>query len=266
MTTQRFCDQVVWITGASSGIGEALALAFAREGARLVLSARRADELARVAASCHGAAAVEVVTLDLADLASLPAVVEAVLARVGRVDLMVHNGGISQRSRVIETKLTVDERVMRVNYFGAVALTKALLPSMVSRRRGRFVVLSSVMGVYSAPTRAAYAASKHALHGFFDAVRAEHARDGLGVTVVCPGFVRTHMGPNSLDGDGSPRGARAAAAAKGMPAERCAAAVLDAAHRGRDEVYLGGRERLAVYLKRYAPSVLAFLLPRLKPG
>jgi short-subunit dehydrogenase len=263
MTTQRFRDQVVWITGASSGIGEALALAFAREGARLVLSARRADELTRVAALCRGAAAVDVVPLDLADLDALPAVVESVLTRVGPVDVMVHNGGISHRSRVTETALAVDERLMRVNYFGAVVLTKALLPSMASRRRGRFVVLSSVMGVYSAPTRAAYAASKHALHGFFDAVRAEHALDGLGVTLVCPGFVRTHMAPNSLNGDGSLRGGEGVA--KGMPAARCADAVLDAVHRGRDEVYLGGRERLAVYLKRYVPSVLAYVLPRLKP-
>jgi dehydrogenase/reductase SDR family member 7B len=264
MASARFRDQVVWITGASSGIGEALAVAFAREGARLVLSARRADELARVAASCHGAAAVDVVTLDLADLASLSGVVEAVLARVGAVDVMVHNGGISQRSRVAETALSVDERVMRVNYFGAVAMTKALLPSMTSRRRGRFVVLSSVMGVYSAPSRAAYAASKHALHGFFDALRAEHARDGLGVTLVCPGFVRTGIGANSLDGEGKARGDRAVPPENGMSAERCAAGVLDAAHRGRDEVYLGGHERLAVYLKRYAPSALSFLLTRLK--
>jgi dehydrogenase/reductase SDR family protein 7B len=264
MATQRFRERVVWITGASSGIGEALALAFAREGARLVLSARRADELERVAAKCHGAPTVDVVTLDLADLEALPAAVETVLARVGPVDVMVHNGGVSQRSLIAETRLSVDERIMRVNHFGAVALTKSLLPSMVSRRRGRFVVVSSVMGVYSSPMRSAYAASKHALHGFFDALRAEHARDGIGVTMVCPGFVRTNVSTNALTGDGSPRGARADLNAKGMSAEYCAAVVLDAVHRERREVYLGGREKLGVYLKRYAPAVLAFLLPRVK--
>ncbi len=262
MATQRFRDRVVWITGASSGIGESLAVAFAREGARLVLSARRVDELERVARRCHGAPTVDVVPLDLADLDALPGAVAQALALVGHVDVMVHNGGVSQRSRAIETKLSVDERIMRVNHFGAVALTKALLPSMVARGRGHFVVVSSVMGVYGAPERSAYAASKHALHGFFDALRAEHQRDGLRVTLVCPGFVRTHVSSNALTGDGTPRGYTAPATAKGMDPDDCAALVLDAVHRGALEVYTGRLERVGVYLKRYAPRALAWMLPR----
>ncbi len=186
------------------------------------------------------------------------------LAKTGGVDVMVHNAGVSQRSRAIETKISVDERIMRVNYLGPVALTKALLPSMVARRRGHFVVVSSLVGVFGTPLRSSYSASKHALHGFFESLRAEHFGDGLRVTVVCPGFVQTEVSRNALTGDGTPQGTMDAATGAGISAEQCARGLVDAAAREREEVYVGGRERFAAYLRRYAPAVFSYMIRRAK--
>jgi short-subunit dehydrogenase len=255
----RFEGQRVWITGASSGIGEATALAFAREGARLVLSARRASELARVAARCEGAREAEIEPLDLEDLDALPGKAAEVLAR-GPVDVMVHNAGISQRARAIDTSLAVDQRLMRVNFFGPLALTKALLPSMVARRQGHFVVVTSLTGVIGSPMRSSYAASKHALHGFFDSLRAEHARDGLQVTLVCPGFVHTDVSVHALRGDGSQQGTMDEATAHGIAPEACAAAIVDATAARKVEVYVGGKERFGPYLRRLSPALFARVL------
>lgn len=250
----------MWITGASSGIGEATAVAFAREGARLILSARRREELQRVAQRCVGAPSVEVLPLDLGDLASLPSAAQEALERTGRIDVMVHNAGISQRARAIDTSLEVDERIMRVNFLGTVALTKALLPAMVAARRGHFVVVTSLTGLIGSPMRSTYAASKHALHGFFDSLRAEHHADGIRVTMVCPGFVHTAISIHALTGDGTPQGTMDRATARGIPPEDCARALLDATARRAEEVYVGGLERLGVYLARYAPRVFSVLL------
>lgn len=254
----------IWITGASSGIGEALAVALARPGARLVLSARRRSELERVAARCTAAASVVVVPLDLEDTARLSAQAAEVDAAHGPIDVMIHNGGISQRSRAIDTQVAVDERIMRINYLGAVALTKGLLPAMVSRRRGHLVVISSLVGYIGTPLRSSYAASKHALHGFFDSLRAEHHADGLSVTLVCPGFVRTSVSVNALTGDGSPQGTMDTATARGITAEACAARIVRAIERREEELTVGGKETLAVLLKRLWPGAYSRLLRRAK--
>lgn len=253
---RRFEGKTVWITGASSGIGEACARAFAREGARLILSARRRDELTRVASSI-GATDARIVPLDLEELGGSFARAQEIVAEAGDVDVMVHNGGVSQRSRAIDTSLDVDRRLFNVNYFGTVSLTKALLPAFVRRRAGHFVVVTSLTGVIGTPMRSSYAASKHALHGFFDSLRAEHHTDGLIVTLVCPGFVQTNVSRNALTGDGAPQGTMDDATARGITADECARELLEAtAHRKR-EVYVGGRERLGVVLKRVAPGLLS---------
>lgn len=253
--TRRFDGKTVWITGASSGIGEALAQAFAREGATLVLSARRKDELERVAGLCQGATSVHVVPLDLADEASITQATAEVLGLVSGVDFMVHNGGISQRARAIETPLAADRRIMETNFFGTVALTKALLPSMVARRRGRFVVITSLVGHFGTPLRSTYAASKHALHGFFESLRAEHHADGVRVSLVAPGFVRTNVSKNAIGKDGSPQGTMDESTDAGMSAETCAAKILDGLVKEKDNFLVGGREMAGVYLKRLSPRL-----------
>lgn len=264
MAQRPFEGQWVWITGASSGIGEACAKAFAQAGARLILSARRREELERVAALCAGAGEVLIEPLDQAELDSLGPIVERVLSRTGGVDVMVHNAGVSQRSRAIDTVIAVDERLMRVNYLGPVALTKALLPSMVRRNKGQFVVVSSLVGVFGTPLRSSYSASKHALHGFFESLRAEHHGDGVRVTIVCPGFVHTDVSRNALTGDGSAQGTMDAATGKGITAEQCARGLLEATLAQREEVYVGGPERFAAYLRRYVPPVFSRLIRRAK--
>lgn len=173
MAGERFNGRVVWITGASSGIGRSLALAFDRAGARLILSSRTGEALDEVKRSCRQGAEIYVLPFDLADLEQIPTHAADALRRFGHVDYMVHNAAIALRDRAIETDLDVDRRIMTTNYFGPIALTKTLLPSMVRRRSGRIVVVSSLSGRYGGPQVSSYAASKHALHGFFESLRAE---------------------------------------------------------------------------------------------
>jgi dehydrogenase/reductase SDR family protein 7B len=253
----NFHGQVVWITGASSGIGAALAQAFAREGAELVLSARREDALAEVGERWP-------LPLDLADPPALSGKAQAVLDRFGRVDWLVHNAGVSQRARAIDTAIAVDETILRTNFLGPVALTKAVLPSMVLARRGGFVVVSSLVGKFGTPLRSTYAASKHALHGFFDSLRAEHWQDNLQVTIACPGFVATEVSRHALAGDGQPHGAMDEKTARGVSPERCAGAILDAVAKRREEVNIGGAEIAGVYLKRFAPTLFSRYVRRAK--
>lgn len=262
---RRFDEQVVWITGASSGIGAALAEAFARDGARLILSARRRVELEQVAARCDGEPFI--LPLDLARSDELASHVSTVLARFGRIDVLVHNGGVSQRSRVADTHLDVDRRIMEVNYFGAVALTKAVLPTLLRAGSGHIVVVSSVMGKLGTPLRSAYAASKHALHGFFDCLRAEIADDGLFVTLICPGYVKTNISKNALTGDGSPKNEVGRNIEGGHPVDRTAQQILAAVRARRSEAYVGafGKERLALLLKRQAPGLLERLARKSVP-
>lgn len=261
----RFKDQVVWITGASSGIGEALAYAFSREGAKLILSGRREAELERVRQGCDGSKErVFVLPLDLTQFDLFSEKTAVAQSHYGRVDILVNNGGVSQRSLVKETDFAVDLAVMNTNYFGAVGLTKAVLPAMLARRSGHIVVVSSLMGYLDTPLRSAYAASKHALHGYFDSLRAELWRDNVKVTMVCPGYVRTEISINALKGDGSRHGKMDAAQAKGISAEKCAAKTLDAIARGREEVMIGGIEVMAVYAKRFLPSLYSKIIRRVK--
>jgi len=261
----RFKDQVVWITGASSGIGEALAYAFSREGAKLVLSGRREAELERVKQSCDGSKdRILVLPLDLTQFDSFAGKTGIAQNHSGRIDILVNNGGVSQRSLVKETDFAVDLAVMNTNYFGSVGLTKAVLPAMLARKSGHIVVISSLMGYLDTPLRSAYAASKHALHGYFDSLRAELWRDNIKITMVCPGFVRTEVSINALRSDGSRHGKMDNAQEKGMSAERCAAKTLDAIARGREEVMIGGKEVMAVYVKRFLPSLYSKMIRRVK--
>jgi short-subunit dehydrogenase len=261
--TMRFSGQIVWITGASSGIGEAAARAFAREGARLVLSSRRPDELERVRRSCARPDDHAVVPLDLARSETFPAIVADVLARCGRIDVLVNNGGVSQRSLAADASAQVERALMEVGYFGPVALAKAVLPAMRSRRAGTIVVVSSVMGYLGTPGRSTYAAAKHALHGYFDSLRAEIWRDGITITLVCPGYVRTAVSDNALGPRGEKHGRTDHTHRGGISAEACAAALVRGVARHREEIYVGGKEVLGIYLKRFVPGLLSRIVRRM---
>lgn len=257
-------DKVVWVTGASSGIGEAVARELGRHGARLVLSARRTEKLEALRQEIGEVERHAVVPLDLADGASIPAAVETALAHAGRIDVMIHNAGISQRALAVDTDLEVDRRLLEVNFFGTVALTKALLPAMLEAGGGRFVVVTSLVGKIGTPLRSGYAASKHALHGFFDSLRAELWEQGIRVTLICPGFIKTELPLVALTGDGTPQGKMDQAQLAGYPADRCAEKIVRAIERGRDEVMIGGKETYAVYLKRFLPGLFNRLIRRVR--
>ncbi len=259
-----FTDKVVWITGASSGIGESLAYALAKQGSRLILSSRNVQRLGEVKAGCASAESHLVLPLDLEDSTAFDNAVARVLERFGRIDVLINCGGISQRGLAAETSMETLRRIMETDFFGAVGLTKAVLPSMISNRSGHIVVISSLMGKFSTPLRSGYCASKHALHGYFDALRAELQDKGIRVTIVCPGFIRTGISVNALCADGSCHGVMDEAQAKGMPPAVCAERIVKGLEKGSEELLVGGREIIGVYLKRFVPGLLSRIIARTK--
>jgi dehydrogenase/reductase SDR family protein 7B len=257
-------EKVVWITGASSGIGEHLAYALAEQGAKLILSSRNEKELQRVKNNCHNDSDILIIPLDVTDFGAIPAAVEDAMSKFGKIDILINNAGISQRSLVKDTQLEVDQKIMSINYLGKVAMTKAILPIMLRQGHGQIVVISSVMGKVGVPYRSAYAASKHALHGFFDALRAEVARDNIAITLILPGYVRTNVTINALKGDGSKNNVMANETSKGMSPEIFAQRALKAIARKREEVLIGNKEVYTTYVKRFFPGFLSYMTKRIK--
>lgn len=260
----KFSNKTVWITGASSGIGEAMAYTFANEGAVLILSARRKEALEKVKNQCPNPQKVHILTLDLAEEDALAMKVEAALRLVPQIDVLVNNGGISQRAKVLDTDMSVYRKLMQVNYFGTVALSKALLPHFLERGTGQYVVTSSLMGKFAAPYRSGYAAAKHALHGFFDGLRSEYYDQGIRVTMVCPGFIATDVSVNALGANGQKTGEMDEKTASGISPEACAQKIVQATYRQKEEVYIGRSEILAIYIKRWFPSLLSRIVRRTK--
>ncbi|MFT4032916.1 MAG: SDR family oxidoreductase [Siphonobacter sp.] len=253
-----FNDKVVWITGASSGIGEALAHAFAKQKACLVLSSRREDELLRVEKSLGlPAGHVMLVRMDMTATETFPEKVESVIKRFGRIDILIQNAGISQRGLANESSLTIDRRIMEVNYFGVVGLTKVVLPYLLAQKNGIIVPISSIAGYVATPMRSSYAASKFAIRGFFDSLRAEIWREGLWVTIICPGYIKTAISLNALNAEGKPSQRMDDNQAKGINPEVCAQKILEAIRNRKREVYIAAtREKMGMYLERFAPGLL----------
>lgn len=256
---------VVWITGASSGIGEALTYALAKKGARIIISARRKEELERVKGNCPAStqANVRVLPLDLTQGDTLQLNTELAIQLFGRIDILINNGGISQRSLAKETKVEVDREIMEVDYFGTIALTKYLLPHFLKRKSGHYVVTSSVMGIIGTPYRSGYAAAKHALHGFFDSLRAEVWKENIFVTLICPGWIRTNITLNAVVGDGSKLNQMDKTTDHGLSPAECAKRIVEAIIKKKEEVYIGGRKEVfAVYAKRFFPKLFSRVVRR----
>ncbi|MBC8111212.1 MAG: SDR family oxidoreductase [Verrucomicrobia bacterium] len=253
-----FSDKVVWITGASSGIGEALTYAFAKQGAKIIISARRETELERVKTQANSEN-IYILPLDLVESETFADKTAQAIKAFGKIDILIHNGGISQRSLVAETEMEVHRKLMEVDYFGYVGLTKEILPHFQSHKTGHFVVISSVMGKLGTPMRAAYAAAKHALHGFFDCLRAEVWQDNIQVTVICPGFVQSNVTINALNAKGEKFGVVSEENKGGYPADKTADQILKAIDIGKYEAFVGkklGKEHLAMFISRFLPSVM----------
>ena len=254
-------NKTIWITGASSGIGRSMALEYAKRPVNLILSSRNLKKLDQLRGEINDNERVRVVALDLNQADSFDTAVDLAWKHFDGIDTVIHNAGISQRSRAAETPLEVDRRIFETNYFGTVGLTKSILPRFRERRAGHFVVVTSAVGKFGTPLRSSYSASKHALHGFFDSLRAEVYDENIHVTLILPGFVNTELSINALTKDGSNQGTKDKATANGLTPEYFAKKAVRAISRQKREVVIGGaREVFAVYLKRFLPGLHAMII------
>jgi len=263
---EYFCEKIVWVTGASSGFGRALCLALCQQAqlGGLILSARRVDELERVKSKClemSPGLRVEVVALDLAEISALPAVARQAQGLFGKIDILVNNAGVGFRGLGQETSVEVDQRIMNIDFFGGVALVKAVLPDWLLRRSGHVVQVSSVQAFFGLPGRTAYAAAKHAAVGFYDSLRAEVEESGIYVTTICPGYIQTEHSQNALKGEGVkyPEGHTS----KGVPPEVLAPKVLAAIARRQAELVPAALDaRVARLLRTMCPGVLFWIMKK----
>lgn len=257
-------NKVVWITGASSGIGEALVYAFNQRGAKLIISARNRDELFRVKQNCKNQIDVHVLSIDLEDHDSLAQKTVEALRIYNRIDILVNSGGISQRALALETNLETEKRLMDVNFWGTVILSKAVLPTMLQQNSGSIICVSSLVGKFGTRYRSAYAASKHALHGYFDSLRIEIDNPNIHIMLACPGFIKTKVTLNALTANGAPQGTMDSAQANGMEPSVCAEKIIAALQAKKEEVYIGGKEVKGVLLKRLFPAYFSKMIKKAK--
>ncbi|KAK9870495.1 hypothetical protein WA026_008052 [Henosepilachna vigintioctopunctata] len=260
-------SKVVVITGASSGLGEALAHEFYKEGCQVVLCARRRQELDRVRTEllslpCSRPSHPPIIMpLDLSDINSLPTVVHKILTITGQIDILVNNGGISNRGSIVDTKPDVDIKVMLVNYFGSIALTKAVLPSLIKRKNGSIVFISSIQGLIALPDRSSYCASKHALQAFADSLRAEVSSYNIAVTIISPGYVKTKLSLNALTETGEKHGVMDTNTANGYDPQYVSERILKAVVQKEKEVVIAGiLPKIAISLRKYFPSMYFYIM------
>lgn len=257
-------NKIVWITGASSGIGEALAYQCALEGAKVIISARREDELNRVRNNCITEPDnVFILHLDLSQTDNVETKVEEVVKRFGRVDILINNSGMGHRTLAVNTPTDVDRKVMEVNFFGTINLTKAVAKQMQKQKSGKLVIVTSIMGKYGMPLYSTYAASKHALYGYFESLRQELFNDNISVLIVSPGFINTDVSTKLLKEDGSSYGIKSDAQEKGMSAKDCAKGIISAIKNNRNHKFVGNYEIFSVYVKQFFPKVFYKLMRKM---
>ncbi len=257
-------DKIIWITGASSGIGEALAYACLEEYATIIISARREEELNRVANSpIKGTKSIFILPLDLEHTEDIEAKVNMIVKRYGRIDVLINNSGMGHRTKAVNTTTAIDRKVMEVNFFGTVNLTKAVARQMQKQQSGKIVVVTSIMGKYGLPLYSTYAASKHALYGYFESLRQELYSDQVKVLIVSPGFINTDVSTKLLREDGSAYGIKSESQDKGMSAAACAKGIIKAIKGNRDHKYVGKYEIFSVYVKQYFPRLFYKLMRKM---
>ena len=257
-------NKIIWITGASSGIGEALCYKLNQAGAKLIISSRNSEGLYQVKSKCtKNQLDIHVLPLDLENITDLKDKAQAALNIFGRIDIIIHSGGVSQRSLAMDTALDVSQKIMNINFWGTVALTQAILPSMISNQLGHIVIISSLVGKFGTKFRSTYSASKHALHGYFDSLRSE-IDPKVRISIICPGFIKTNVTINALTANGTRQNTMDDAQANGMSADECAVQIIKAIQSEKEEVYIGGKEKYAVLFKRFLPGVFSKLVRKAK--
>lgn len=250
-----FKNKICWVTGASSGIGKEIAIQLAKNGATLVLSARNEEALKLVKESLNNSEKHIIIPLDLEFSANFTALAQEVISKLGRIDYLFNNGGLSQRAEASKTPLEVDRRIMEINYFGNIALTKAVLPYFIQQKSGHIIVISSISGKFGFFLRSAYSASKHALHGFYESLALEEEQHNLYVTIVMPGKINTPISTNALTEKGERHGVMDHNQASGMSVEKCVNQLLNAVEKRKREILIGNKEIKAVTLKRLLPKI-----------
>ena len=257
--------KTIWITGASSGIGEACAYLYARQGVNLILTATRAERLAEVQQECiRLGAQCAVLPFELSDLKHIDELTDNAIAAFGKIDIAFLNAGISQRSKILETDDKVDEKIMAVNFFAPVKISKRLLPEMINQGGGTIAVTTSISGKFGFPLRSAYASSKFALYGFFETLQAEYWDQNIRVVMVCPGRVRTNISYNALEADGKKHGQMDEGQDSGISSEKAAKKIVKAIEKQKPEVLVGGKELLMVYIKRFFPGLARKMVRKIK--
>lgn len=259
-------NKVVWITGASSGIGEALVHECVKQNAKIVLSARREDELFRVSKAAGLTSANSlIISFDLSDTNNASDYVKQITSKFGRIDILINNGGQSQRSSVTETSTETERKLMEINYFSAVNLSKAVLPIMLKHNNGKIVVVSSIAGKFGFYLRSTYSAAKHALHGYFESLRLENEKKGISVLMVCPGKIKTNVSVNAEIGEGKTHNQMDPSHENAMSAQECAKQIVAGIIKDKEEIFIGGKELLIVKIKRFLPKLFGKLIRKQSP-
>lgn len=261
---KSLAGKTAWITGASSGIGEALVYEFASRGASLIISSNDPAGLERVKKACGDSVPVSCVPFDLAETTDIKALVDKQMSSVGKIDFLLNIGGISQRSRIDETPLWIDRKIFEINYFGTIALTKAVLPYMISQKSGHIVATSSISGRFGFPLRSAYSASKQALHGFFETLYLENKSNNIRTSVLIPGRVRTNISLHALEPDGSEHGKMDAGQDKGITPEKAAKIILRGIARNKREILVGSGELMMLHIRRVCPWLFFRIADKIK--
>lgn len=260
-------NKVVWVTGASSGIGEAICYELAKYNCKVVLSARRESELERVKANMKiDKDNVLVLPIDLEQSNQAKIWTQNIIDKFGSIDVLINNGGISQKSFADETTEEVERKVMEINYFGNVAIAKAVVPYMKKQGQGKIVVTTSILGKFGLSFHSTYAASKHALYGFYDSYRLEIKKDNISVLLVSPGFINTNVAVNSITGDGSKLNEDSPAQINGMKTNVFARKLVNAIKNNRNHIYIGKKELLSIPFKTFLPGLFYSIMLKLSKG
>jgi short-subunit dehydrogenase len=260
-----FEGKIAWITGASSGIGEALVREFVRRGAYVIASSNDQTGLDRVKASLDGKSSmVKCLSFDLTDNERFKTLANEVVTEKGRIDFLLNIGGVSQRARIDETPLWLDRKIFEINYFGTIALTKAVLPHMIRQKSGHILATSSISGRFGFPLRSAYSASKQALHGFFETLYLENKKNNLKVSVIIPGRVRTSISFHALESNGKEHGKLDDGQAGGLTAGQAASIIIKGIKRNKREILVGKGEMLMLHIRRYLPWLFFRIADKIK--
>lgn len=252
----QLTKKTIWITGASSGIGEALSIELAKKNNTLIISGRNEGRLQNIRQICeNNGSKTQVIPFDLSNEEDVKQAAEKVLSLYPNIDVLINNGGISQRSLINETSSVVDRKIMEINYFSNIKLTKMALPYMLSNGGGQIAVTSSITGKFGFPMRSSYSASKHALHGFYETLRLEMKKENIAVNMICPGRIKTNISYHALNKEGKEHGKLDKGQKNGMTAEKCAKKIIRGMEKDKKEILVGGKELIMVYLKRYFPAL-----------